>query len=98
MEETLAALSGTATPWLLGIFFTLGLIVFLAAVKNWREMKRSPYFFQRLQAGKRLQTYLSASFVLFVVSMGVGAYSWQAPADTTVRMAVLPNSKPMLAS
>lgn len=95
MEETLAALSGTATPWLLGIFFTLGLIVFLAAVKNWREMKRSPYFFQRLQAGKRLQTYLSASFVLFVVAMGVGAYSWQAPADTTVRMAVLPNSKPM---
>jgi hypothetical protein len=96
LEETLTALAGTATPWLLGIFFALGSAVFFAALKNWREMKRSPYFFQRLQAGKRLQTYLSASFVLFLISMGVGAYSWQTPVDTTVRMAILPNSKPVL--
>ncbi len=95
MEETITALSGTATPWLLGIFFTLGSVVFFAALKNWREMKRSPYFFQRLQAGKRLQTYLSASFVLFLVAMGISAYSWQAPVDETVRMAILPNSKPV---
>jgi len=95
LEETITALSGTATPWLLGIFFTLGSVVFFAALKNWREMKRSPYFFQRLQAGKRLQTYLSASFVLFLVAMGISAYSWQAPVDETVRMAILPNSKPV---
>ena len=58
MEELLTSFSGTITPWLLGTFVTLSLIALFAAVKNWREMKRSPYFFQRLQAGKRLQTYL----------------------------------------
>jgi hypothetical protein len=79
----------------MGTFFTLGLVVSIAAAMSWRDMKRSPYFFQRLQAGKRLQTYLSASFALFVITMGVGLYSWQAPVDTTVRMAILTNSKPV---
>ena len=79
----------------MGIFFAVGLVASAAAVKNWREMKRSPYFFQRLQAGKRLQTYLSASFALFVIAMIVGFYSWQLPEDTTVRSAILSNSKPV---
>ena len=61
-------------------------------------MKRSPYFFQRLQAGKRLQTYLSASFALFLITMGVGVYSWQTPEDSTLRMAILTRSKPALVS
>lgn len=73
----------------------LGLVATAAAGKNWRDMKRSPYFFQRLQAGKRLQTYMSASFALFLVTLGVGLYSWQAPQDKTVRMAILSNSKPV---
>jgi len=58
-------------------------------------MKRSPYFFQRLQAGKRLQTYLSASFALFVITMIVGFYAWQEPVDSTVRSAIISNSKPI---
>ena len=58
-------------------------------------MKRSPYFFQRLQAGKHLQTYSSASLVLFAVTMVVGFYSWQEPADTIVRSAILSYNKPV---
>ena len=64
-----------------------------AAVKNWREMKRSPYFFQRLQAGKRLQTYLATSSFLFIITIGVSAYAWQEPKDTTPHMAILTHSK-----
>ena len=73
----------------------LGLVASIAAGKSWREMKRSPYFFQRLQAGKRLQTYSSASLVLFVITMAVAFYSWQEPADTTIRSAIISNSKPV---
>ncbi|MFL7837672.1 MAG: hypothetical protein ACK2T4_01635 [Candidatus Promineifilaceae bacterium] len=95
MEEILSNLSGTVSPWLMGTFFTLGLVASIAAVKSWHEMKRSPYFFQRLQAGKRLQTYLSSSFALFVVTLIVGFYAWQEPVDTTVRSAIISNSKPI---
>lgn len=79
----------------MGTFFALGLAASIVAGKNWREMKRSPYFFQRLQAGKRLQTYSSASLGLFVITMIVGFYSWQGPADTSVRSAIISNSKPI---
>ncbi|MFN2256655.1 MAG: hypothetical protein ACK2U6_20635 [Candidatus Promineifilaceae bacterium] len=95
MEEIIANLSGTVSPWLMGTFFALGLAASFAAIKSWREMKRSPYFFQRLQAGKHLQTYSSASLVLFVVTMVVGFYSWQEPADTLVRSAILSYNKPV---
>lgn len=93
MEEFLTTFSGTITPWLLGTFLTLSLVAMFAAVKSWREMKRSPYFFQRLQAGKRLQTYLVTSSLLFLITIGVSAYAWQEPVDTTPRMAILTHSK-----
>ena len=94
MEELLNSFSGTITPWLLGTFVTLSLIALFAAVKNWREMKRSPYFFQRLQAGKKLQTYLITSSFLFIIAIGVTAYAWQEPQDSTPHMAILTHSKP----
>lgn len=94
MEEILNSFSGTITPWLLGTFVTLSLIALFAAVKNWREMKRSPYFFQRLQAGKRLQSYLITSTFLFLITIGITAYAWQEPQDSTPRMAILTHSKP----
>ncbi|UCC53330.1 MAG: hypothetical protein JSV68_05045 [Anaerolineaceae bacterium] len=93
MENILTSFSGTITPWLLGTFLTLSLIALFAAIINWREMKRSPYFFQRLQAGKRLQTYLSTSALLFLITMGVTGYAWQTPQDQTPRMAILTHSK-----
>ncbi len=95
MDRILDSLSGTITPWLLGTFFTLSLVALLAAVKNWREMKRSPYFFQRLQAGKRLQTYISSSALLFLISLIVTAYAWEEPQQEPIMMAILPNSKPV---
>ena len=94
MEEILSSFSGTITPWLLGILLALSLLTLFASLKNWREMKRSPYFFQRLQATKRLQTYLTTSALLFVVTAGVTAYAWQEPQDNTPRMAILTHSKP----
>lgn len=93
MEELLISFSGTITPWLLGTLLALSLVASFAAIKNWREMKRSPYFFQRLQASKRLQTYLATSAFLFVITIGVTAYAWEEPQDRTVRMAILPYGK-----
>ncbi len=93
MEEILTSFSGTITPWLLGTFLTLSLVALFAAIKNWREMKRSPYFFQRLQAGKRLQTYVLTSSFLFVITILVTGYAWQTPQDDTPRMAILTHSK-----
>lgn len=57
-------------------------------------MKRSPYFFMRQQAEKRLQTYMSTSLVLLFLTVGVAAYAWQAPADNISRVALLANAKP----
>jgi len=94
LEEILDSFTGTITPWIFGTFFTLSLAALLAATKNWREMKRSPYFFQRLQAGKRLQTYLSSSAFLFLIAIVVTAYAWQVPQEDTILMAILANSKP----
>ena len=94
MEEILTSFSGTITPLLLGTFVTLSLIALFAAVKSWREMKRSPYLFQRLQAGKRLQSYLVTSSFLFLITIGVTAYAWQIPQDLSPHMAILTHSKP----
>lgn len=95
--DLLKAFSGTIIPWLLGTLLLLSFLAFLVAVKQWREMKRSPYFFMRLQAGKRLQAYLSTSLVLFVITLGVAAYSWREPVDNTTRVAILSNNKPVKA-
>ena len=96
MDRILDSLTGTGTitPWLLGTFLTLSLIALLVAGKNWREMKRSPYFFQRLQAGKRLQGYLSSSAFLFLITIIIAAYAWQVPQEEPLLMSILPNSKP----
>jgi hypothetical protein len=81
-------------PWLVGAPLLLSFIALILAMKQWRDMKRSPYFFMRQQAGKRLQSYLSLSFVLMLAAAGAGFYGYRAPVDATVRMAVLSNSKP----
>ncbi len=84
----------TIIPWILGTLLLLITFTFGVAVKSWRDMKRSPYFFMRRQAEKRLQTYLSTSLVLLFVAFGVGAYAWRSPVDNNVRVAVLVNAKP----
>jgi len=84
----------TIIPWILGTLLLLVVSTFVVAVKSWREMKRSPYFFMRQQAEKRLQTYMSTSLVLLFLTVGVAAYAWQAPTDNIPRVAVLVNAKP----
>lgn len=89
--------SETIIPWLLGMLLLLSFLALLVAMKAWRDSKRSPYFFMRRQAGKRLQSYLSMSFVLMLLAAAVGTYGWQTPEDMTLRTAILSNSKPVQA-
>jgi hypothetical protein len=64
-------------------------------IKSWREAKRSPYFFLRVQAAKRMQTYLFVSLALIVVTFLTTAYAWNSPEDTTARVALLTRAKPV---
>lgn len=84
----------TIIPWILGTLLLLVIFTFGVAVKSWRDMKQSPYFFMRRQAEKRLQTYLSTSLVLFLLTAAVSAYAWRNPTDNINRVALLVNAKP----
>lgn len=95
--SNLVQLSDTIMPWLVGAPLALSFVALLLSAKQWREMKRSPYFFMRQQASKRLQSYLSISLVLMLLAAGVGSYGWRAPVDATARMAVIKNTKPATA-
>lgn len=88
-------LSGTITPWILGTLILLLLLALAVVFKSWQEMKRSPYFFMRLQAEKRLQTYSFASLGLLAASVLFAFYALRAPVDTTPLVAVLTNAKPV---
>jgi hypothetical protein len=87
-------LTETITPWILGTLILLAVLTLSITIKSYREMKRSPYFFMRRQAEKRLQTYGSASFFLFLFAAAIAVYSWQPLTDTTPRVAVLTHAKP----
>lgn len=87
-------LTETITPWLLGTLILLASLTLTITIKSWREMKRSPYFFMRRQAEKRLQTYASASFFLVLFAAAVAFYSWQPPTNDVPLVAILTNAKP----
>lgn len=87
-------LTGTIVPWVLGTLIILVLLSSVNAIKAWRDLKRSPYFFLRRQAEKRLQNYSLSSFGFILVALFVGTYAWQTPQDTTFRSALLNNDKP----
>ena len=84
----------TVVPWVLGTLLLLTLLTLTNSIRSWRDLKRSPFFFMRRQAEKRLQTYASTSLVLMLATAVFTAYAWQAPADTTPRVALLTNAKP----
>lgn len=65
-------------------------------VKSWRDAKRSPYFFLRIQAAKRMQRYLLVSLSLILLIVIVAVYGWQAPTVTNPHLAVLSRSKPIV--
>lgn len=87
-------LTETIAPWLLGTLILLSILTLTITIKSWREVKRSPYFFMRRQAEKRLQTYASASFFLVLFAVAVAFYSWQPPSNNVSRVALLTNAKP----
>jgi hypothetical protein len=91
----LSNLTGTITPWILGTLILLLLLALAVVFKSWREMKRSPYFFMRLQAEKRLQTYSFASLGFLAASIIFALYALRPPADSTLLVAVLTNAKPV---
>jgi hypothetical protein len=76
------------------LLLALSFMALLASVKYWRDTKRSPYFFMRQQAAKRMQSYLATFAVLILMTAGIGAYGWRTPDDATMRMALLSRAKP----
>lgn len=87
-------MNGTTAPWILVALGLLSLITIAKSFSSWRQVKRSPYFFLRQQAEKRLQGYLWATFLLIAMAGGTLALAQQTPPDNTVRMALLANAKP----
>lgn len=89
-----ALFSDSIVPWLLGTFLLLMVLTSAITIKSWRDLKRSPYFFLRRQAEKKLQSYLMASLALMLVTAVTSAFAWQEPEDMTPRVAILANAKP----
>lgn len=89
-------LSGTIIPWLVGGILLLVGLTLSVTYKSWRDAKRSPYFFLRVQAAKRMQRYLLATLSLILLLVVTTAYAWQAPQTTIPHLARLSNMKPAL--
>jgi len=81
-------------PWILGGQLLLVFWASSALVRSWHDAKRSPYYFLRLQATKKLQRYLAISGVLIALTVATVAYAWQTPTDTIPRIALLKYAKP----
>jgi hypothetical protein len=79
----------------LGGLVILALLTFYITVKSWREAKRSPYFFLRVQAARKMQRYLLVSFLLIVTFVLVAGFAWQAPDPSTNQIARIVYAKPM---
>ena len=83
----------TIIPWLLGGLLLLVVLTLSITIKSWRESKRFPYFFLRVQASKRMRRYLASTSVLILITILAAAYAWQTPEDVTTRLAPLSHAK-----
>lgn len=83
-------------PWLLGGLLLLALFTLSVTIKSWREAKRSPYYFLRIQASRKMQRYMVASIVLILLTVATSAYAWQAPQQTPDHVSLLNHAKPAL--
>ena len=95
MSSLSLLLSGTILPWLLGLLLVLAVVALLLSAKAWRDTKRSPYFFMRQQAAKRMQSLLSVALVTLLMAGGIGYYGWRTPDDGVLRMALITSRKPV---
>ena len=94
--DLIDSLSTTITPWLIGGLLLLTALTFTVTIRSWHAAKRSPYFFLRVQAARRMQRYLVASLVLILVTIGTTAYAWQTPQALPPQHARLSYAKPSL--
>lgn len=92
-----AIINETTAPWILGGLGVLVLITLVRILSAWRHVKRSPYFFLRQQAERRLRNHLWTTFGVFVLGAVVLFYANQTPPDQTIRMAVIAKAKPVAA-
>lgn len=90
--------SDTIVPWVLGALLIMALITLSVTLKAWRDAKRSPYFFLRVQAAKRMQHYLVATLALFLVTFLTAAYAWPESQQTEPQIARLSSAKPAVES
>ena len=87
--------AATVAPWIAGVLVFAALLSVVSALRAMRAMKRSPYFFMRIQAEKRFRRYSSATLLFLLVAAATAVYGVQTPpVDQTPRMAILANSKP----
>lgn len=84
----------TTAPWILGGLAVLVLITLVQIYSAWRRVKRSPYFFLRQQAERRLQNRIWTLVLLFAAGGLTIFYANQTPPDNTIRMALLAQAKP----
>lgn len=89
-------LSDTIVPWLVGGLALLTILTLSVTIKSWHAAKRSPYFFLRVQAARRMQRYLVATLALVLATIGTSAYAWQAPQSVAPQHARLRYAKPSL--
>jgi hypothetical protein len=78
----------------LGGLLILALLTFYITIKSWREAKRSPYFFQRIQAARKMQRYMLAFLLLVLAVVVTTTYAWQAPEPVSAPIARLSHAKP----
>jgi hypothetical protein len=78
----------------LGGLLILALLTFYITIKSWREAKRSPYFFQRIQAARKMQRYMLAFLLLVLAVVVTTGYAWQAPKEVALPIARLSHAKP----
>jgi hypothetical protein len=78
----------------LGGLILLTVFALSVTTKSWREAKRSPYYFLRVQAAKKMQTYMMASIMLIVLIAIGSIFAWQTPENIVPQLAILHNAKP----
>jgi hypothetical protein len=88
------SLASTSIPWLIGGFCTVVIITAFQTLRAWREAKRSPFFFMRREAQRRVQQYGTATLLVLSLTVVTAAYSWNPPADDIPRFAVIAQAKP----
>ena len=92
----ISSFSDTIIPWLLGGLLILAFLAFTITLNSWREAKRSPYFFQRVQASRKMQRYMLVFIVLGLAFVLAAAFSWQTPRNNAPQIARIVHAKPVL--